>query len=122
MPCGITLGLKWGPFPSSVRGSLIWGHVGKSPHGSFLDGSVPLKANRLVPANSGAHCCPLAPASLLLPLVQQTTCPGCCGASPPPSPTGRFLGTKEWDGAPRKRKTAGASLRSEQSDVPKAAY
>lgn len=62
----------------------------------------------------------MGPTSPPLPHVQQTTCPGCRGASPPPSPTRRFLGTREWDGAPGKERRAGTSFCSEESDDPQA--
>ena len=86
---------------------LSQGHVGKSPHASSLHGSVPLKANCLMPAQRF-----IAALWLHWPffLVQQTTCPGCCGVSPLPSSTRRFLGPREQDRAPKERKESWCSF------------
>lgn len=66
----------------------------------------------LQPASSEIHCCSSASTSPFLPRVQQTTCPGCCGATlPPPHPPGN-----SW--VPGKGRRAGTSFHGEESDVP----
>lgn len=89
---------------------------GKVPTCKFPDGSLPLKANCLVPARSEVNCCPSAlPA--LSPLLQQNTCPGCCGASPPLPSTRRFWVPRSRIGSGEERR-AGVSFRSDVSLSP----
>lgn len=44
-----------GPFPSSIRGALTQGHMGKS-HMQVSLRVLPLKANCLMPASCEVHC------------------------------------------------------------------
>lgn len=97
---------------------LSWDHVGKSPHASSLDGSVPLKENCLMPASSEVHCCSLALLALSFPLCSR-----------PPSQVAVRLALSEdppadsWvpgnriDTPPGKERGACAGLCSEETDI-----
>lgn len=53
--------LRGGPFPlPHQRGALTQGHVGKPPHASFLDDSVPLKGELFHASQLKGPCCSLA--------------------------------------------------------------
>lgn len=112
--------VQGGAFPLLYqRGALIQGHVGKSPHGSSLDGSVPLKANCLMPASSKFRCYPLA----LLALSSL------CSRSPAQvavvlalshHPPGDSWVPGNRIGPPGKERRAGTDFRNEEKDVPQA--
>lgn len=86
-----------GPFPFPCLRPLTWDQLGKPPPSSLLDGSVPSKAD--CPGQQ-----PRLP-SLLLPHVQQASCPGGASLSHPPPQDSWVPGNGM--GPPRKERRAG---------------
>lgn len=103
-----------GAFPLLHRtGAPSQGHVGKPPHSSFLDDSVPLKVNYLMPASSKVHCC-----SLALLAVSFSSC------RRPPAQVAVVLALFHYppgdSWVPGKERRAGTGFCSEETDVPQA--
>lgn len=110
-----------GSFPLLCqRGALTQGHVGKSPHASSLDGSVPLKANCLMPASSEVHCCSLALLALSFSLCSRPPAQVAVVLSLSRHPPGDSWVPGNRIGPPREERRAGTGFCNKEKDVPQA--
>lgn len=108
-----------GSFPLLCqRGALTQGHVGKFPHASSLEGSVPLKANCLMPASSEVHCCSLALLALSFSLCSRPPAQVAVVLALSHHPPGDAWVPGNRIGPPGKERRAGTGFCNEEKDVP----